>query len=278
MRYLYVIFFFLYSISSLAQDDRENRITVSGQTIDSENMQPVPYTHIIIKNRQVATATDEVGYFKINVNVTDTIVFSSVGFEKQEFIVSEEKNYKDVEIILKPKIYTLKPVDIYAYDLNKILNKKEEKPFTLERSQGKPLFEEKESEKGSAISLSPTESGGAALTGAITAFANLFNKEFKERKKLQEILEKEKMLNEIKKQKQQLVENYEDIAQKVTGLKGEDFKKFIKLHMPPFDFLQYANEYELIVRIHDDFKDFRYKYKLEEVSLSELLEDAEFRR
>ena len=278
MKYLWIIVFVFYSIFLFAQEDNQDPVDLSGQVLDSENMQPIPYSHVIVKNRNLATATDDIGYFSVKVNVSDTLVFSAVGFENYQLIVKKGDDYENIEIILKPKIYTLKPVDIYAYDLNKILNKKDEKPFTMERSQGKPIFEERESKEGSAISFSPTENGGAALTGAVTAFANLFNKEFKERKKLQEILEKEKILNEIRSKEKQLLDNYKDIVQKVTGLKGKDFEKYMVLYTPDFSFLQYANDYELIVRIHENFKDFRYKYKLEEVSLNELLKEAEFSR
>lgn len=281
-----LIFIALISLLSLglqAQNRNFETVYVEGQVVSADSLQPLPLVNITAINRGAGTATDEEGYFNIRIRRTDTLVFRSIGYKSRiiSFADSTGINFY-LKIKLEPRIYTLKPVDVYAYDLQEIFNKAKKEEFSLERkdNKGEPLFERQKPDKKPTVGIGakPGMQGGAAMTGAVTAFANLFNKEFKQRKKLQEILAAEQEQQMWEQHRNNLINNYKAIASNVTGLAGEELDEFSKEYIPPFHFLMNASEYDVIVRIHDDFREYQLKYKLEEMSLNDLLENAKFKR
>ncbi|MFW5760586.1 MAG: carboxypeptidase-like regulatory domain-containing protein [Cyclobacteriaceae bacterium] len=280
---IFIALFSLLSVWLQAQNRNFETVYLEGQVLSADSLQPIPLVNITAPRRGAGTATDEEGYFNIRVRRIDTLVFRSVGYVSKmiSFADSTGSDFY-LKIKLQPRTYTLKPVDIYAYDLEEIFNKARGEEFSLERkdNKGEPLFERTEAEKKPTIGLgtNPGMQGGAALTGAVTAFANLFNKEFKQRKKLQEILAAEREQKMWEMHRNSLINNYKAIASNVTGLQGEELEKFSKEYIPPFHFLMESSEYEVIVRIHDDFREYQLKYKLEEMSLNDLLENAKFKR
>jgi hypothetical protein len=278
MKLLIPIIIIFYCNTLCAQD--QETVHVSGTIVNAEDSTTVPFVHIINVTRRTGLTSDQYGRFSLVVPKSDTLFFSSVGFKitRISFRDSTERRYEGLKVMLYPETITLNPVEIRAYNLEEILNRPKEKEFSLERDKPQPLFEPRERVENPTMGLGVSPSGGVALEGAITAFANLFNREFKQRKRLKEILEREAMDNQYIEAKIQLEKNYIDIAGKITGLNGDDFQDFILLYMPNFDFLLYAGDYDLALKIFRDFRDFRYKYKLEEVSLDELMENAKFRK
>jgi len=282
-KYIFLVLLLVMSLSLTAQNRRFETVYVEGQVLSADSLQPIPLANISAPKRNAGTATDEEGYFDIRVYRTDTLVFRAIGYESKviSFADSTGSNFY-LKIKLQPKTYTLKPVDIYAYDLQDIFNKARKEEFSLERkdNKGEPLFERQQAEKKPTIGIgtNPGMQGGAALTGAVTAFANLFNKDFKQRKKLQEILAKEREQKRWEMHRNGLINNYKTIVSNVTGLQGKELDKFTKENIPPFHFLMNASEYELIVKIHDDFRAYQLKYNFEEMSLNDLLENAKFKR
>ena len=95
-----------FSLEILAQD------TISGVVIDSKTGNPLPYTHIILKNTNQGAITNEDGFFRIICSKTDTLVFSFISYERKElpclYFVDNESCY------LTPGINELEMVSVYA--------------------------------------------------------------------------------------------------------------------------------------------------------------------
>jgi hypothetical protein len=269
----------IFCCSTLWAQDRET-VRISGTIINAEDSESVPFVHIINVTKRTGSTSDQYGRFSIEIPKSDTLYFSSVGFRvtRITFADSTKNRYDNLRVLLYPETITLSPVEIRAYNLEEILNRSREREITLERSKPEPLFEPKERIEKPTIGFGTSPQGGAALEGAITAFANLFNREFKQRQRLKDILEKEATTNRNMEFRRQFENSYIDIAGKITGLNGTEFETFLELYMPDLDFLVYASDYDLAHRIYHDFRDFRFKYKLEEVSLDELMENAKFRK
>jgi hypothetical protein len=278
MRLFAFILFIFCSNTLLAQNQESVRI--SGTIVNAEDSSSVPFVHIINVSKRTGLTSDQHGRFSLVVPKDDTLYFSSVGFKifRISFKDSIQNRFEGLRIWLQPETITLNPVEIRAYNLEEILNKAREPEFSLGKEQPQPLFEPKERVERPTMGLGVSPGGGAALEGAITAFANLFNREFKQRKRLQEILAKEAINNQYIGARLQLENNYKEIAGKMTGLNGADLQDFFDLYLPDFEFLLYAGDYDLALRIYNDFRDYRYKYRLEEVSLDELMENAKFRK
>lgn len=83
MKKLLIIPLLLFVLHSFAQELRPIRIT--GLIIDAETGDPVPYASVQLKGRTFGTSTDVNGNFNILMQKTDTLIFSSIGYEKAYF-------------------------------------------------------------------------------------------------------------------------------------------------------------------------------------------------
>lgn len=92
-RLLSLVVIFLFSFSAIAQNESdESLIQFSGIIITGDSLNPVPYASIIVKNTQRGTTSDYYGYFSFVAKPLDTIVFSSIGFKKSEFVIPDTLN------------------------------------------------------------------------------------------------------------------------------------------------------------------------------------------
>jgi len=110
-----IIIFSFYLISSFSQ-------IYSGQLINKESGQPIPYVNIGIIGKNIGTVSDGEGCFKLELNSIfdkDTLGISCIGYDNGKYLIS---NFKDnigttdqVKIELSPKIYQLDEVIIHAH-------------------------------------------------------------------------------------------------------------------------------------------------------------------
>jgi len=98
-------------LSSLAFGKSEN--SIKGIVV-SDKHEPLDYVNIGIIGTALGTVSDEQGqfqlYFNENIKSTDTIRFSSIGFESQNFSVQDLKNGSNLTIILSTKTTQLEEV------------------------------------------------------------------------------------------------------------------------------------------------------------------------
>jgi len=94
MKYLFsACFLLLTSVVALhAQEDERKLIQFSGMVLDGsdEQLYPVPYTNILVKDKGRGTYSDFKGFFSIVVEKGDVIVFSAIGYKTVEFEIPEE--------------------------------------------------------------------------------------------------------------------------------------------------------------------------------------------
>ncbi|HMO41285.1 MAG TPA: carboxypeptidase-like regulatory domain-containing protein [Saprospiraceae bacterium] len=74
-----------------AQQLRE-LVQFSGMVLDgsTEQLYPVPYTNILVKNKGRGTYSDFKGFFSIVVEKGDVIVFSAIGYQTVEYKIPED--------------------------------------------------------------------------------------------------------------------------------------------------------------------------------------------
>jgi len=90
---LAVCFIFRTAESFAQEKEKTNIIHLSGLTC-TENQEPVPYVHIILVNKRLATASDLQGHFNFPAEVNDTILFRAVGFKYYTLIVRDTFSVK----------------------------------------------------------------------------------------------------------------------------------------------------------------------------------------
>jgi len=105
-------------ISSLrAQDGDDDLIQFSGVVITGDSLSPVPFTNVLIENTSKGTMTDYYGYFSFVAQKGDSILFSSVGYERARFIIPDTlttNRYSLIQILDKDTI-RLRETVIYPW-------------------------------------------------------------------------------------------------------------------------------------------------------------------
>ena len=97
--------------------DDDDVIQFSGIVVNADSLDPVPYTSIIIDNTRRGTLSDYYGYFSFVALKNDTIVFSSMGFKKNTFIIPDtitQKRYSLIHVMNADTIM-LTPTLIYPW-------------------------------------------------------------------------------------------------------------------------------------------------------------------
>ena len=93
MRYLILVVGCLvfFNAKLTAQESKEDLIQFSGMVLDGSNQElyPIPYANIYIKEKGRGTYSDFKGFFSIVVEKGDNVVFSAIGFRTVEITVPD---------------------------------------------------------------------------------------------------------------------------------------------------------------------------------------------
>ena len=86
---------------SIAQEETEKAkiIQFSGVILDSDSLQPVPFTTIIVMQRHTGTTADANGIFSFAAQEGDSIHFSSVGFKDAYFVIPDTMSTSKYSLI-----------------------------------------------------------------------------------------------------------------------------------------------------------------------------------
>lgn len=98
---------------------------IQGRIVNSETMEPIPYVNIWVKGKSNGTNSDMSGYYHINAQINDTLIFSAVGYQTSEVSI----NQNEERVMLKPSIQVLdevivKPTKEFLKIINPIRAKK----------------------------------------------------------------------------------------------------------------------------------------------------------
>lgn len=116
MKYVAALFLALISFSSFSQSDKK-LVQLSGVVVSGDSLSPVPFTSVLVKGTSRGTVADYFGFFSLVTGITDTIIFSSVGYEKSEFIVPDtlsQSRYSVIQLLKKDTII-LDPQVVYPW-------------------------------------------------------------------------------------------------------------------------------------------------------------------
>jgi hypothetical protein len=117
MRKTLILFCILFASQVKAQDNKEGLIQFSGVIVSTDSLAPVPFATILVKNTSRGTTSDYYGYFSFVAKTNDTLVFSSIGYETINFIVSDslgEGRYSLIQTMNRDTV-ELETVHIYPW-------------------------------------------------------------------------------------------------------------------------------------------------------------------
>lgn len=229
-----------------------DRVIIAGYVFEESTGLALPYVNVYVKKTRSGTITDTTGYFLITASMGDTIVFSSLGFDKKYVFVNEDAadNTKPLIVFLDVKIYELQSVEIIALKRYKQLEyeittmKLPENDYTY-AIRNFPL---RPSDIDFYTRSSTPTSGLGIVFSPITALYDMFSKEGKEKQKLIELQQKD-YLNSIIDKKISTA-----LVMQITGLTQEECNIFLNWCNFSPEFLLKLTEYDMISVIV-------YKYK-----------------
>ena len=218
---------------------------LAGKIIDKETREELPGVHILNKTKRKGTVTDIDGNFYIKVSATDTLIFSYVGYSQHFFIWQDsarDKTQNRTIIQLSKSMVELEPVKVFAY--------KNERDFKnaiidLELPEENPVEIQID-----GYYYGPKKPVKPGVGSPVSFLANKFGKRAK----------MEREFNEVKKQdeyKSYLNSKYNrEIVSRITGLRDKELDSFMQYCTLSDNFIDGANEYDIIVAINKCYKDF----------------------
>ncbi|ELR68890.1 hypothetical protein C900_05583 [Fulvivirga imtechensis AK7] len=245
MNKLLLILFFLSAVVLNGNAQENSQIEITGAIIDANTKEPVPYVHVVNKNSHKGTVSNTEGRFWMVMDKTDTVLFSSVGFESYAFTIKEQvkSNKLIVTIELNTSTMELQPVKIFAFKDEHTLKK-------AMLAMEVPIEEDHSRIELPGFYYGPKKEVKPNILSPFSLIHGKFSREVKERSKLAEYQQQEHYHNLIK------AKYNEAVVLELTGLpedQVEDFMEFCKLEE---NFLAQSSEYEIAVAVNKCLMDF----------------------
>lgn len=242
MRTFILFFTFFLSTALFAQDSlqiegRSEAVIVRGQVKEAKG---IGFESVYVYNTRTKSGllADPDGSFIINMNKSDTLRVVAPGYQSEW-------------IVLKDSVY--KPVYFVKIDLEELVVQLEgvmiETPRDLEDIQ------EDIENLGSNSYEYNTEKVGQAILSPLTAIYERFSKDAKQRKELAK-LENEALNRKVVKD---LLNYYNQEG--IIDLSQKEYDFFINFCELSDEFLGYASQYEIAVRIKNCYKEFEKNYQ-----------------
>jgi hypothetical protein len=77
-------------------------VQMTGITVSSDSLKPVPFASILIKGNYRGTLSDYSGFYSIVANTGDTLIFTSLGYKNIEYVIPdslEDQQYSLIQIM-----------------------------------------------------------------------------------------------------------------------------------------------------------------------------------
>lgn len=120
--YLPIILLVVLGLSIDAQAQNQRRIIqLSGVVLGSDSASFIPGVHIYVPKAGRGTTTNSVGFFSMPVLVGDSIAISSVGFQRQHYIVPpSSREFQTIIITMVEDVTFLKEIEIVPFPTEEV--------------------------------------------------------------------------------------------------------------------------------------------------------------
>ncbi|MCL3779827.1 carboxypeptidase-like regulatory domain-containing protein [Prolixibacteraceae bacterium JC049] len=223
---------------SLGWAQEKSAVKISGQVIDGENTQPVPFAYVIIPRLEVGTVADENGFFEIRLPEQDSIKVSAMGFANSYFKHKGSSATTDTTIVI--------PMFKTSYGVDEVVVEGERR-MDLRLPQGKastvpvPL-------RGDAFDSKP-KVWNYLVNPLSTAHYYLSRKE-RSKRKVRAAMEQQKNWEALR-------EFYNDeVITEITGLPSTEIERFVMFCNPYFSLDSTYTELTIKNRIGQVYKQY----------------------
>jgi len=215
-----------------AQDD--SNFTIYGRVLENTNNKAVGNVHIINKRNFIGTVSNNNGFFYMEMQLGDTIIVSSLGYEYYYYIPTEKPSDL-VTITLEEKIYMLTEVDLNSYRLTS----NEPKEMKL----GTPMIP-KDSE------INYPEHKAATLANPIDFLYEMFNNRSKQLKILRQLQAQDQYKHKLEEG------NNRETLTNLTGLSKNELEEFLFFCKYSETQINTMNDYNLLVSLLNCYDEF----------------------
>lgn len=135
LKVLLCIFSFSLITFNAVWAQNEKKIKLSGIVLEADSIKAVPYTNVQVIHTKRGVISNANGLFSIEVNLNDTLVFSSVGYKSTFFIAFDTLNGTSYSIIQKMPRDTilLNPVEVTSWPSLSMFNEAFTKEFGFDQ-------------------------------------------------------------------------------------------------------------------------------------------------
>jgi hypothetical protein len=233
----------------------KKKTLIGVRLIDAYSGIPVVFANVINQQRSWWAVSDTTGLVRVPGFPGDTVAISSIGYKLTKFVLTDSIVSLDepFTIMMFERMYEISKIEIHAlgtyedfkYRLlhMKIDDKMANVKWMIKLGIAKiPQYPYRET---------PTISLGSP----ITALYNLFSKEGKSKRKLQEALQQENLILYAE------TKYNRALVARITGLQNDKLDEFILKYRPSLEYLLKTSEYEVIGKIIQDYDTFKKERK-----------------
>ncbi len=214
-------------------------IELTGQIINQETSEPVPFVHIINKGSQVGTVSNAQGRFWMKLTPSDTLTFSAIGFEPYYFYLKDEvvSSRVEVKITLNTSTMELQPVKVFAF-------RDEESLKQAILDMDVTTTEDKERIELPGFYYGPMKPYKPSAFGSPISFiAGMFSKENKEQKLLEKARQESDYRTVIR------AKYNEEVVMELTGLPEDEVADFMEFCKIEDAFIYRSGPYEIALAV-----------------------------
>jgi|TARA_B110000261_G_scaffold155195_1_gene187692 hypothetical protein len=102
MKNLLFLLSFLPLLGITQRDSTTKIVQITGITVSSDSLKPVPFASILIKGNYTGTISDYSGFYSIVASTGDTLVFTSLGYKTIEYVIPDslqDQQYSLIQIM-----------------------------------------------------------------------------------------------------------------------------------------------------------------------------------
>jgi hypothetical protein len=212
------------------------QVVMNGKVYEAGTQTALEGVSIINKNTQKGELTDRFGYFSVDGKVGDSIQVRLLGYLPQTLAIPPGSKIVIQNIFLVIRKFQLQNVQILARPDFK-------RDSLLNREENAAIFNYKK-----PTALNATLS---TIFHPLSGLDNLIHAQ--KRKRMENFQDK----LQTQEQDRYIDARYtRQLVSSLTNLQGEELETFMKLYRPTFESLQAFTEYDLYIKIKDDYKDY----------------------
>lgn len=103
MKKILLLLLIVNCLNSYAQNEAKI-VQLTGAIVEGDSLKQLPFVHLTVKNKTVGTISNFEGFFSLVAQVGDTILFSSIGYHPNQFVLPDsldKTSYSIIHIMLK---------------------------------------------------------------------------------------------------------------------------------------------------------------------------------